>query len=214
VSAQGGAKGKSGHLAHHGATPTAGEPAIPTDGAAVKEAAAEASQGRVDSETISVHNPNFSATARNLASNEAEAMVKLEEDVDRARREGDPDDLCSACEKRARHVCNACRVARYCGRECQVGDWPIHRNVCTAFAAARPVTRPSPDHRRILLFPVSSSKVEVRWALPSDIANGEPVAFDHADFVVFMRTLNASTDDLVKQTQHTLLNTMSTLGDR
>jgi hypothetical protein len=214
VSTQGGAKGKSGDLAHHGAAPAAGEPAVPTDDAAVEEVATEASQGRVDSETVSVRNPNFSATARNLAPNEVEAMVKMEEDVDQARRENDPDDLCSVCEKRARHVCNACRVARYCGRECQVGDWPIHRSVCTAFAAARPVTRPSPDHRRILLFPASSSKVEVRWALRSDIANGEPVGFDHADFVGFLRTLNASTDDLVAQTQHTLLNTMGSLGDR
>jgi hypothetical protein len=192
----------------------AGEPAIPTDGAAVKEAAAEASQGQANSETVSVHNPNFSAAARNLASHEAEAMVKMEEDIARARREGDPDDLCSACEKRARHICDACLMARYCGRECQVDDWPIHSNVCAAFAAARPITRPSPDHRRILLFSASSSKVEVRWALPSDIAKGEPIGFDHADLVGFMGPLNASTDGLVEQTQHTLLNTMSSLGNR
>jgi hypothetical protein len=214
VSAQGGAKGKSGDLAQHGAVPVAGEPAIPTDGAAVKEAAAEASQGQANSETVSVHNPNFSAAARNLASHEAEAMVKMEEDIARARREGDPDDFCSACEKRARHICNACRMARYCGRECQVGDWPIHNNLCAAFAAARPVTRPSPHHRRVLLFPASSSKVEVRWVAPSDIAKGEPIGFDHADFVGFMGTMNASTNGLVEQTQHTLLNTVSSLGDR
>jgi hypothetical protein len=141
-------------------------------------------------------------------------MVKMEEDIARARREGDPDDLCSACEKRARHICNACRMARYCGRECQVGDWPIHNNLCAAFAAARPVTRPSPHHRRVLLFPASSSKVEVRWVAPSDIAKGEPIGFDHADFVGFMGTMNASTNGLVEQTQHTLLNTVSSLGDR
>jgi hypothetical protein len=34
------------------------------------------------------------------------------------------------------HKCSACRVARYCGKECQAQHWKQHKPVCKALAAA------------------------------------------------------------------------------
>ncbi|BDA51097.1 probable Tip elongation aberrant protein 1 at C-terminar half [Coccomyxa sp. Obi] len=32
-------------------------------------------------------------------------------------------------------VCRGCRMVRYCGRECQLADWPKHKDVCSRIAA-------------------------------------------------------------------------------
>jgi uncharacterized membrane protein YgcG len=33
-------------------------------------------------------------------------------------------------------ICGGCRIARYCGRDCQRAAWPRHKPLCTALAAA------------------------------------------------------------------------------
>jgi hypothetical protein len=36
----------------------------------------------------------------------------------------------------SQHKCSACRVVRYCGKECQAKHWKQHKPVCKALVAA------------------------------------------------------------------------------
>ena len=40
--------------------------------------------------------------------------------------------ICLNCLKEVEgdHRCSKCRAATYCGRECQVAHWPVHKNIC------------------------------------------------------------------------------------
>ncbi|KAK4239708.1 hypothetical protein C8A03DRAFT_42707 [Achaetomium macrosporum] len=95
------------------------------------------------------------------------------EDMDRSVGEGDPGKmLCVACEEAANSVCNGCKHAWYCSRDCQVADWPLHKKVCKDFAGAgSDDNRPSPEHRRILFFPVHSTKPETKWVVYNEAAD-------------------------------------------
>eukprot|EP01105_Mastigella_eilhardi_P000308 TRINITY_DN1039_c0_g1_i3.p2 TRINITY_DN1039_c0_g1~~TRINITY_DN1039_c0_g1_i3.p2 ORF type:complete len:117 (+),score=25.26 TRINITY_DN1039_c0_g1_i3:418-768(+) len=37
---------------------------------------------------------------------------------------------CAVCRAYAPFRCNACKLTRYCSRECQRTDWPEHKKVC------------------------------------------------------------------------------------
>eukprot|EP00984_Skeletonema_dohrnii_P035641 scaffold35642_cov211-Skeletonema_dohrnii-CCMP3373.AAC.1 len=37
--------------------------------------------------------------------------------------------------------CTQCRVANYCSRECQVADWPEHKNYCISKVALNSILR-------------------------------------------------------------------------
>ncbi|KAK3306380.1 uncharacterized protein B0T15DRAFT_552155 [Chaetomium strumarium] len=68
----------------------------------------------------------------------------------------------------AKSVCNGCKQASYCSRECQVGDWPLHKKVCKDLAGdGVDDKRPSPEHRRILFFPMHSSEPETKCSSSS-----------------------------------------------
>jgi len=38
--------------------------------------------------------------------------------------------LCSVCRAPDAKLCTGCATTRYCGKECQKGDWPVHKSVC------------------------------------------------------------------------------------
>jgi hypothetical protein len=162
---------------------------------------------------IVTRNPNYAAEIKGLAYDKEEALTKLIEDIDRSERDGDLGELCAACDKKGSSVCNRCKHARYCSRECQVADWPIHKKVCPDFAgAASDDERPSPEHHRILFFPTYSTKPELRWAVHRETENNEWLEFEHPDFDQFME--KAHIKDLAKHKGHTTLNLMHTLGTR
>jgi hypothetical protein len=37
---------------------------------------------------------------------------------------------CGVCKKEAFQRCKRCKSVWYCGRDCQVGDWPRHKADC------------------------------------------------------------------------------------
>ena len=49
--------------------------------------------------------------------------------------------MCVACLKEAEDAtlfnCSACGMAKYCSRECQVGDWSSHRHLCKAWRRSK-----------------------------------------------------------------------------
>lgn len=42
----------------------------------------------------------------------------------------DEENLCGNCNKKADKKCSKCEVVYYCCRECQVENWPVHKNQC------------------------------------------------------------------------------------
>ena len=40
-------------------------------------------------------------------------------------------DLCCVCHNLSRASC-PCETRRYCGRECQLNDWKVHKSTCAA----------------------------------------------------------------------------------
>jgi hypothetical protein len=40
------------------------------------------------------------------------------------------------CGKKGTKVCNKCRLAKYCSRECQVADFPKHKTICCHLSAS------------------------------------------------------------------------------
>jgi hypothetical protein len=43
--------------------------------------------------------------------------------------------VCAACgQVDAKKVCPRCKLTRYCGRDCQVAHWPVHKTECKASA--------------------------------------------------------------------------------
>ena len=111
----------------------------------------------------------------------------VDEDVDRAHHEDHTDDICSTCNTACTSRCNGCKVARYCSKDCQRADWPLHKKVCKDFAgdAASP-NRPSPGHRRILFFPACDKKPAIVWGKRMKTAGGgDWIEFDHLDLRLF-----------------------------
>jgi hypothetical protein len=42
-----------------------------------------------------------------------------------------PSKLCASCGAEANSYCGKCRSVCYCGKECQMNDWKIHRPMCS-----------------------------------------------------------------------------------
>ena len=40
------------------------------------------------------------------------------------------EDECASCGKKGKKKCGRCMEVKYCSRECQVGDWRMHKVVC------------------------------------------------------------------------------------
>jgi hypothetical protein len=60
-------------------------------------------------------------------------------------------DLCTTCNAPATQYCEHCHVVAYCTDECRQTDSPVHKTVCPSYTTLP--SRPSPNHRRAILFP-------------------------------------------------------------
>ncbi|KAI1341252.1 hypothetical protein F5Y15DRAFT_422527 [Xylariaceae sp. FL0016] len=59
---------------------------------------------------------------------------------------------CIYCEQPGLHTCGQCQSARYCSRECQEKDWPVHQLVCYSYLEFSDAKRPSTHHARAIVF--------------------------------------------------------------
>ena len=78
-----------------------------------------------------------------------------------SRPDFEPADACVMCNKSPAKRCKQCSSCYYCSRECQESDWPSHKLLCKALSTQGP--RPSPAHRRAILFPVDHDKPRMAW---------------------------------------------------
>jgi hypothetical protein len=159
-------------------------------------------------------NPHFAAEVKGMTYDKEEAQTKLVEDIDRSERDGNLETLCIVCDKPSSNLCDRCKHAKYCSRECQVADWSLHKKVCADFAGpAADGKRPSPEHRRILFFPTFSTKPELLWAIHHETDDNEWLEFDHADVALFCEKAKVESQP-GKRKGHSVLNLMNTLGER
>ena len=57
--------------------------------------------------------------------------------------------MCAGCQAISHlRKCEACGVARYCGRDCQRAHWKSHREACRAVASARCDGRPNREENK------------------------------------------------------------------
>lgn len=68
---------------------------------------------------------------------------------------------CVMCNHRPANLCERCKSCYYCTKECQESDWPTHKLLCQKFAKQPP--RPSPSHKRAILFPADHEKPQMIW---------------------------------------------------
>lgn len=171
-------------------TATESEPAVMADPTATTEPTSETQMWLHGADKgFVLFNPDFDAEVR-ANFDAAEAHARMIKDIDFARAHGNPSDtLCAVCEAKGYMLCRRCKHAKYCSRECQVADWPIHKNLCRDFAAAMSdANRPSPEHRRALFFPIYSTKPQLCWLLcgPGD---GD-IKFQHPDIATWIYELH------------------------
>lgn len=70
------------------------------------------------------------------------------------------DNLCIYCNEKGANKCSRCGVAKYCSRNCQRLDWPIHKRVCHNWIAEPPSTK----HFRVVVFRALTNKIDFLWA--------------------------------------------------
>lgn len=68
---------------------------------------------------------------------------------------------CIWCGNEDTEICKGCQDARYCSKQCQKKDWPVHKLVCSKFAAAR--DSPGDNYYRCLYFPTDGSGPNFVW---------------------------------------------------
>lgn len=159
------------------------------------------------------YNPHFAASVRADDRDNDADLVRVNADIDLCAHAGDPNDLCPACDKPGKHWCGKCHHARYCSRECQVADWPLHKRFCAAFAGhAADEKRPSPHHYRTLFFPVFSAVPELHWAVHRRSSTREWFSCLNNDVVEFQHRTGFW--DLKKHKRINTINLLHDLGGR
>jgi hypothetical protein len=46
-----------------------------------------------------------------------------------------PEEYCVTCHKIANKVCNNCNLVKYCSLQCQMKDWPLHKEFCEYYCS-------------------------------------------------------------------------------
>ena len=68
---------------------------------------------------------------------------------------------CPCCDEKGIRTCMGCKNARYCSKECQETDWPVHKILCRAFKEVG--ERPAENMRLTIFFPPNELKPELVW---------------------------------------------------
>jgi len=71
---------------------------------------------------------------------------------------------CAMCTNPSTNNCTGCGAIRYCSTACQKADWPVHKLLCSSFAAGfKDTQRPTPVHYRGIFFAEDEEKPRLVW---------------------------------------------------
>ncbi|RJE17541.1 hypothetical protein PHISCL_10121 [Aspergillus sclerotialis] len=73
----------------------------------------------------------------------------------------EPEDCCVMCHTTPGRRCKRCRSTYYCSQVCQRSDYRSHQHLCRQLATAP--SRPSPEHKRAIFFPVDTDQPRLIW---------------------------------------------------
>ncbi|KAK0655748.1 hypothetical protein B0T16DRAFT_17756 [Cercophora newfieldiana] len=119
--------------------------------------------------------------------------------------------LCTMCLQPGVNFCNGCQQARYCSAACQRADWPIHKQLCKAFAGGTETNhpRPSPSHHRALYLSYETNKMDLIWVdcheppEPTELIKRESI--EHPDLEKFTAATK-NVRDLGGANKYTFMN--------
>ncbi|KAI4860214.1 hypothetical protein F4820DRAFT_437501 [Hypoxylon rubiginosum] len=120
--------------------------------------------------------------------------------VDQPSVDFEPYDSCVMCNKMPAMLCQRCRSCYYCSRQCQKSDYPSHKLLCRDFANQSP--RPSPSHKRAILFPVERTKPKLIWMLCTLRYSSEDDGFEPQPFETINARAYLGPDEPWVETQH------------
>lgn len=84
-----------------------------------------------------------------------------------------PPSLCVSCNNLGAQRCSGCQNAYYCSKICQKHDWKLHKHLCKSFVKFTNQDRPTPYHRRAILFPVDEPVPRFIWVKNYYCTNSE-----------------------------------------
>ncbi len=69
---------------------------------------------------------------------------------------------CTMCNADMAKNCSKCQSVRYCGKECQLSDWPVHKHFCAALPFPTKNAHQSKESITAILFdPATSPKPQI-----------------------------------------------------
>lgn len=70
---------------------------------------------------------------------------------------------CAMCSNVSTQKCASCGEIKYCSKQCQRNDWPIHKILCKTFKDFSDPQRPGPDYKHAIRFPKNGEQPHFFW---------------------------------------------------
>ena len=77
---------------------------------------------------------------------------------------------CALCSSPNARLCKQCHAISYCSVRCQKSDWPSHKLLCSQYSLDN--ERPSPEHRRAILFQDGHKEPKFIWIECKELVEG------------------------------------------
>lgn len=109
-------------------------------------------------------------------------------DIKEQQTESTSKSFCVHCKvNNGSKKCSRCRVACYCGRDCQLKDWPVHKFFCGSLPFPRPLVKTSEKTVRAVYLPeLTGDPVLINLPITNKYDEDEDVSFESADLEDFL----------------------------